>query len=86
MGVGDPAGDGGLLDDLPVFDAEGWLEELELGSDPGAASLGYLVQVHHRRPTNQLRAIQIYKSINQLINQTKLTVSSGERTLRTYKI
>ena len=55
--MGDPAGDGGLLDDLPVFDAEGWLEELELGSDPGAASLGDLVQVDHRCPPNQLERV-----------------------------
>ena len=39
---------------LPVFYAEGGLQELELGSDPGAASLRHLVQVHHRGPTNQL--------------------------------
>jgi len=31
-----------MEEDLPVFDAEGGLQELELGSDPGAASLRHL--------------------------------------------
>jgi hypothetical protein len=40
----------------PVFDTEGGLEELELGGDAGAAPLRDLVQVHQRRPANQLLA------------------------------
>ena len=39
----------------PVFDAEGGLEELELSGDPGATPLRDLVQVHQRRPADQLR-------------------------------
>jgi hypothetical protein len=49
----------------PVFDTEGGLEELELGGDPSAAPLRDLVQVHQRRPANELRAK------NQRLTETK---------------